>query len=59
MTDDEDTINVRNALDADECVFHKDVDGVHSIDPRIGPEARRLMTMEIGDSTVGMTGPPG
>src|SRR5512143_1607296 len=33
------------ALKADECQIYTDVDGVHTTDPRIVPEARRLKTI--------------
>ncbi|CAN7349500.1 aspartate kinase [Rhizobacter sp. LjRoot28] len=44
---DTSAVAVAAAMKADECLIYTDVDGVYTTDPRIVPEARRLMTVSF------------
>ena len=44
---DTSAVAVAAALKADECLIYTDVDGVYTTDPRIVPEARRLLTISF------------
>ncbi|MDO8419201.1 MAG: aspartate kinase, partial [Rubrivivax sp.] len=44
---DTSAVAVAAALKADECLIYTDVDGVYTTDPRIVPEARRLVTISF------------
>ncbi len=44
---DTSAVAVAAALGADECLIYTDVDGVYTTDPRVVPEARRLLTVSF------------
>ncbi|MEO8249854.1 MAG: aspartate kinase, partial [Burkholderiales bacterium] len=44
---DTSAVAVAAALKADECLIFTDVDGVYTTDPRVVPEARRLLTVSF------------
>ena len=44
---DTSAVAVAAAMKADECLIYTDVDGVYTTDPRIVPEARRLLTVSF------------
>ncbi len=44
---DTSAVAVAAALKADECLIYTDVDGVYTTDPRVVPEARRLLTVSF------------
>lgn len=44
---DTSAVAVAAALKADECLIYTDVDGVYTTDPRVVPEAKRLLTISF------------
>jgi aspartate kinase len=44
---DTSAVAVAAAMKADECLIYTDVDGVYTTDPRVVPEARRLVTVSF------------
>ena len=44
---DTSAVAVAAAMKADECLIYTDVDGVYTTDPRVVPEARRLLTVSF------------
>ena len=42
-------VAVAAALDAEVCEIYTDVDGVYSADPRLVPEARKLVEVDYGE----------